>query len=409
MFSFFETSYEPGFLAASKVLANGVPRTAITRTSDERKEVIFNEVTQGSTLFLALPVTSVIGNYAQSAFSGISPKMLAMANADAFQQTSGKVLRQLKTAKLGKSLGASLMIASLLISTTYLRNYRTIKRTGFSDYKDVVGLGGPRTSTEQDKIKAEAAMKKNLNIIKGLLIGGAATGLTTMAVFGAIARKDGKMLSRTGVLNPKRLNKLFDRWAFVGKRSNQINGPFKPSQTMFGNQGLWVWGIPSYLGWFLGCRDKYEVAEQSSKFATFWAGYMATPRLIGKWMAKKHKALFAEAEKFGGTGTYTKIKTQIADKAPELAKRLEKQKTNQWLWLMGVNILVAGALPIVFNIMFNKWRYAREQNEKTVQAPNNPALQAQQQLYGSLLNRKTFKEFAHTTPTLATKPLSVVS
>src|ERR1044072_7314253 len=92
-------------------------------------------------------------------------------------------------------------------------------------------------------------------------------------------------------------------WAFTGKKSNQINGPFKSQW-----QALVVWGIPSYLGWFLGCRDRYEVIEQTSKFLTFLAGYFWTPKFVKGFMERRHRKLLAEGTPVGGVGYNNAIK-----------------------------------------------------------------------------------------------------
>ena len=361
MFSFFETSYQPGFQALSKVTANVIPRVAITRSAGERKEVLFNEVTQGATLFVSLPILSGLANPIIAKLSGVPRHLIKMENESAIAEAAklgGEALvNKLKVAKLGKSFGASAFIAALLMGTTYLRNYRTVKRTGFSDYKKVVGLGGPPPKpTAEDKAKADAAMRKNLNIIKGLLVGGAAAFIGIMGGAGLMARR-GKSFSKP------LMDKLMQHWSFVGRSSNQINGPFRSQW-----QTLFVWGIPSYAGWLLGCRDKYEVVEQMSKFATFLAGYFFTPRIVQKVMAKRHKALLEKGAAHGAM-TYTNIINHIAQADHGLAKQLLKFKNKQWGILTVSNFMLAGVLPLVFNQLFSKWRYQREHSATAQAAP----------------------------------------
>lgn len=381
LFSFFETSYQPGFIATSKVIANTVPRTAITRNSNERKEVLFNEITQGSTLFVALPITSAIANPIQSKLAGVSKELIKTENSKAVSTAmieGGEALaNKVKAAKLGKSIGASLFIAALLVATSYLRNYRTIKRTGFSDYKKVVGLGGNVPPTPEEKIKADKAAQKNLNIIKGLVVGGALAWLGTMVGFGRLAQKGGAVFEKGGFLNPNRLKNWMQHWAFVGKNNNQINGIFNSDK-----QTLWVWGIPSFAGWFLGCRDKFEFIEQSSKFATFWAGYIGTKRFINKFMFKKERAKLAEAAGGAIPATYKAIREKVANgqMTEAVGKQLTKFKNKNWLTLTGMNFFIAGVMPLVFNIFFSKWRYAREHGAGSRTQYEHPGGQISQQL-----------------------------
>lgn len=361
LFSFFETQYEPGFVLMSKILANTAPRLAITRNSNERGEVLFNELTQGSTLFLSLPVTSAVGNPIQAKLAGVSKDLIKERNTTALEKamkTGGDdLVRKLQVAKLGKSIGASLFIASLLIATSYLRNYRTIKKTGFADYKKVIGLGGNTSPTEADRIKAEKALTKNKRIMQGLVAGGLLAWALTMGGAGLIARRGKAIFAENGFLNPKRLADWMKHWAFTGKNSNQINGLFNSKK-----QTLWVWGIPSFLGWFLGCRDKFELAEQSSKFATFWAGYIGAPMLVQSLLFQKQKKNLTAAAGGALPKTYTEIKEKVAkglmDK--KLGQALIKFKNKGWLALTGLNLLIAGILPLVFNIFFSKWRYQRD-------------------------------------------------
>ncbi len=407
LFSFFESSYQPGFIALSKVIANTMPRVAITRSASERKEVLFNEVTQGATLFVLLAALSPIGNHIQSWFSGkdISKAMIKAENTTAIKealQSGGEMLaNRLKVAKLGKSIGASLFIASTLIATTYLRNYRTIKRTGFSDYKKIVGLEGDIQPTPEDKVKADKAAKKNLNIIKGLMAGGTALWIGTMGAFGLMAKRGNpKLFSESGVFKPDRLANWMKHWSFVGKNSNQINGLFNSKK-----QTLWVWGIPSFAGWFLGCRDKYELVEQTSKFATFWAGYIGTPMFINKVFKGKEGSLLENLKNSAENttleklpATYNAVKEKVASgqMTEAVGKQIERAKNNKWYSLTGLNFLIAGVLPLVFNIGFSKWRHQREMANKAITTPTLPNPQVNTPGMFQSLQRKSFNQFVHT-------------
>lgn len=359
MFHLFENRYEPGFLVLSKFMANSAPRLAFTRNKNERQEVLFNELVQGSALFVLLPITAPIGDFVQGKLAGIPRQWLKMRNADALAQAGRwggeRLQNSLKVAKLGKSLGASAFIAAMLVATTYLRNYRTIQRTGFSDYQKVVGLGGNVQPTAEDRVKAEAAMRKNMNIIKGLFAGGALAWLSVMGGAGWLVRRGKNLLGTGGKISTARLDHLMKHAAFVGKNSNQVNGPFRSQW-----QTLLVWGLPSYLGWFLGCRDKYEVVEQASKFLTFLGGYFWSPRVVNAVISRRYADLLKQAAPYGEM-TYTNVLNKIRPENPVLAEQLVRLKNRQWGMLTGLNFVVAGALPVLFNIMFSRWRYQRSQ------------------------------------------------
>ncbi|MBY0405277.1 MAG: hypothetical protein K2X66_15365, partial [Cyanobacteria bacterium] len=362
LFWFFETSYEPGFVLVSKILGNMMPRIAITRSWDEKKEVAFNEVTQTAGFFLTLPIASKLFNPIQGWFSGISSDLIKMKNDEAFTKVSGEALQQLKMAKLGKSMGVSAVIACLMLMMPYWRNYRTIERTGFSDYKKVVALGGKQIPTEEDRKQAKIANQRNLHWIKTFLGMAAATSLLTMAGAGLIARRGTKMLAEGGLLNPTRLGALFKDWAFVGKNSNQFNAIEKSVKQTF-----WVWGVPSFAGWFAGCRDAYEVVEQTVKFATFILGYVATPKIFKGLMEWKDQKLLKPFTNEAGKivlPSYDKIIHQISKENQPLAESLLKHLNNRKTVSLVGNLFAIGVLPIIFNVYFSAWRYNRENQEE---------------------------------------------
>jgi hypothetical protein len=362
MFHFFQTQYEPGFILTSKVVGNAVPRVAITRTWDERKEVAFNEVTHTAGLFAVLPLASRLFDPIQSWISGVPTQLIRMRNEEAFAKVSGEALQQLKMAKLGKSLGVSSLLAFLMLLMPYWRNYRTIEKTGFSDYKKVVALGGKQTPTGQDLQEAAEANRKNRRLIQLFLGLGAASGLAMMGAAGLIARRGRTMLS-SGLFRPERLNKLLKDWGFVGKNSDQFYSIEKSAKQTF-----WVWGVPSYIGWFAGCRDGYELMEQGMKFLTFVLGYVATPKIFKSLMEFKDRALLKEFKDTTGKialPSYDTVINKLSKTDPAKARVLLKHMdTRRGVSLIG-NLFVIGVLPLLFNIWFSAWRYKRENADST--------------------------------------------
>lgn len=367
MFSFFESSYEPGFIFLSKIFGNALPRIGITRNREERKEVAFNESTQTAAFFLALPILSRLFNPVQGSFAGLSAAKVAMRNEAAFARTGGLALQKLKLAKLGKSMGVYSIIMALMIAMPYIRNWRTIKATGFSDYKQIVSSGGKRKPTPEERRQAETVNRKNVTIIKGLLGVGVLSAVGAMAVTGALVRNPGKIFSAKGFFNPKRLDALVKDWALVGRQSDQVMMLTKSRKPT-----LWVWGIPSFIGWFLGCRDGYEFAEQSSKFLTFLLGYMTVPVVMKKYMERRDAELLSRVKRATGKTvlpTYLDVVKRNLIKSPGLRKRyLSHLNTKNGMSLL-VNLVVVGALPVIFNIFFSSWRMKKEAQKKGAAQP----------------------------------------
>ncbi len=383
LYNWLETSYEPGFLIISKIFGNTVPRVAICRTDNERKDVLFNEVTQGALMFITLPLFSPIANWMQDKFYGgkdISAKDLRLSNAVALRQAKkaggAQQLRRLRVLKLGKAFGVSAIVAAGQLAISYVRNYRTIKKTGFADYKSVVGLGGQREPTAAERKEADKEAQKALNKVYAIMAGGVALGIAGMGGAGMLARRVNKIFSRDSKFSIKymdqKLKDLFKHWALVGEKNNQINSVFKSTK-----QTLWVWGVPAYMGWLLACRDKYEVVEQLSKFATFVGGYVGVPKLAG-WMRKKldkgkwvnsHELLpklnsVAEDKKYDMTRMYNQLMHKMGKTHPKTARSLIKLWNANNMAVLALNVFVIGALPIVFNIFFSSWRFKREEAER---------------------------------------------
>ncbi len=383
MYNWFETSYEPGFILLSKIFGNTIPRVAICRTEDERKDVAFNEITQGATLFVLLPLLSPIANWVQDKlYQGkeITGRHLKMENAKAFNEAKRaggiRQVRRLKILKLGKAFGVSAVTAAGLMAITYYRNYWTIKRTGFSDYTQIVGLEGNKEPTPAQRAEAEQAAEKNLNIVKGIMGGSAIIALLGMGGAAMLARRANALFKPGGTFNLKKmdewLNNGVKHWALVGKNNNQINSVFKSTK-----QTLWVWGVPSYFAWIMACRDKYEVAEQLSKFATFVAGYVGVPKLTA-WMRNKldqsgrinKRALLsafneaAQKKKYDMTRVYNQLIHKMGKTHPRVTKDLIRLWNANNMGILALNVFVIGALPIVFNIFFSAWRHQREEAEK---------------------------------------------
>ncbi len=407
MYNWFESSYEPGFILISKLFGNVIPRVTICRTEDERKDVLFNEITQGATVFISLPFFSPMANWIQEKFyqgKDITGKDLKLFNATALLKAEkaggAQQVRRLKILKLGKSFGVSVMTAAALMAITYYRNYYTIKRTGFSDYKQVVGLGGGGTPTPEEKIKADKAAQKNLDIIKYLMTGGAIVGLLGMGGAAVLARKANRIFRQDGTFTLKKLdhwlNDTFKHWALVGKNNDQINSVFKSSK-----QTLWVWGVPSYAAWILACRDKYEVVEQLSKFATFVAGYIGVPKLTqwvrGKldksgWLNPKEilptLAKAIKEQKYDATQLYNEIIHKMGKTDPKNAKKLIKLWNTNNMAILALNVFVIGALPIIFNIFFSAERHKREEAKAKATLKTTPF-----QHPGGRLYRKSFQNW----------------
>lgn len=365
MFHTFDTSYEPGFIFVSKVLGSVPPRILITRDKQERNEALFNEGLHIAGFFAALPIMSRLFNPLQASFSGIKTGLIRQRNEDAFaaiRSQGERVLRNLKMAKLGKSLGVLVFLSFIKLAIPYMRNLRTVMVTGYTDYTQVIALdqkNGPRVPP--DPQKAAEAKQKNLRMIGAFLAGGLTASAGVMGAAALLARKGKAIFEVKGFLNPQRLEKLVRNLALVGKNSDQVMAITKSP-----HQSNWFWALPFYLGTFIGCRDTTEVWESVTKLLTFIAGYNGMPKLINQIMSRTDRSLLAQiprdAEK--NLPGYDAVLTQnaIPDAALK-ARYLKYINTKQGVSLLGT-LLVTGALPLVFNIYFTNWRNQRKLSQQ---------------------------------------------
>ena len=63
---------------------------------------------------------------------------------------------------------------------------------------------------------------------------------------------------------------------------------------------------------------------------------------------------------------------QVNGALSDQGRKLLRFKQKQWGALMGLNVLIAGVLPLGFNILFTNWRHAREKRDQNAVPPALP-------------------------------------
>lgn len=378
LFLFFDTQYEPGFILATKAFGSVPPRIAITRDKTERNEAIVHEALQIAGFFGLMPIVSGLFNPIQGMMANVSADKIRMHNETAFKSLSQASIQRIKVAKIGKSLGVLTFLALVKMAIPHMRNLYTIKATGLSRFTEVTGLSKPDPNSPQAKRNAKEAERKTIRSILTYVSAGAVGALAIMLAAGQICRSGKNAFASKGLLNPKRLETLFSNFALIGKNSNQISALTKsPAQTM------WFWAAPFFIGLFAGCRDKYEIPERLSMLTTFLLGYVTVPKVIEKTLKRLDGSLLTEVKKYIGKEALPKHayaavlqENLISDK--NLAQRyIRHLDTKHGLSLLA-SLLVTGTLPLVFNVIFTKWRYQRDQQmiQKQSHQPSRPVQSA---------------------------------
>ena len=164
---------------------------------------------------------------------------------------------------LGKSMTIFSVIASLLVASPFLRNFVTARRLGTTDFTQIVG---ERERDVDPKARADAhiAGQRFLRIAGRIIGGGAAIALGMLALTQLAIRRNANF----GTV-PQFLLK------HLGLEKGRFNN-------LAGLPSFLFWVIPTYAGFTLASRDKFEYKEILLRFAAFNAAFFLLPSAVMK-------------------------------------------------------------------------------------------------------------------------------
>jgi hypothetical protein len=310
--------------AFREVTSNNIPHMAIVRNTDE---LIDQAICQ-------------IGN--STAFFGggwLMDKLLDRVT----KNTRAKLKPALKPLmNVGKSFALFAFIASTVLSTPFLRNYVTTKRTGTLKYADMIGEADRNGN---DKAKVDKAAREYLGKFwKTLGIGiGSMAGIMALTVAGV------KSLKKT----PAALKKLNN---LLGLK----NGSFMNFKE---HQSVLFWVLPTYAGLFAGARDIYEKKELIIRFLAFNFAFFVFPKTVEKGIDKLTENM--KPNKFLGPA-----------------------KNIGYIGKLISSVIFCGSIPTIVNIHLTRQRVKRDkangkltdnQTPSKVQQSEQPTVTNQQQ------------------------------
>jgi len=256
-----------------------------------------------------------------------------------------------KWAVLGRSAALFSLVSAVMWGMPFVRNYLTAKRTGSTNFTEVIGAR-EQSDAQKDSAKNTIAEYRNKSLeILGMGLGGAAlaTGTSWMAIHKGIG------------LGP--LAKLMEKRAFKNAFILK-DGQFKH---LTGLPALLFWGLPSYGGLLQASRDKYEQKEHLLKLAMFIGFFFVPPfifkALFNKQVQKAAAKGLPHLLKEGAT-CYKALMADIKNHAPGTEKRqvLDRLLTAWKIKNLGglsISLFLFGTIPQLMNIRLTRKRLAK--------------------------------------------------
>lgn len=260
--------------ATKEVFGSNIPHVVMVMNFDEAVDQAINQFGNAALVFGGGLTTGKVTNALfkkQALFKGSQEAKKKLA--DFLKTNKGKWFR------FGKSFAIYSFIASYVISSPFLRNFITSKRTKATSFVEMTGL---KEKTKQSE--AELKRREKTFITKfakvfgiGLGISGSILGLTALAM-----KKNLKIPNLAKVFGQKVVNKV-DKSLLLeeAKFSKFQNWPT-----------YLFWALPAYIGLYAGSRGKIEKQETLMKAAGFGLMFMILPdqikNLFNKFVKREH-------------------------------------------------------------------------------------------------------------------------
>lgn len=307
-------------MLVKEVTGINIPKVALTRSQDERRDAFYSEF--GNT----------IGFF--GAGLGINMALNQILNT---QQLRKKSLLAYRWGVLGRSAAIFSTGFAILWAMPFIRNYLTAKKTGSIRFTQVIGAHDPQESMDYSLQHNLADSKRKSLAILGLGLGG--TVLATAGSRLAIAKGWGK----------KAVNQLFKNPKGWIHSLTLKDGQF----ANFGRvPALLFWGVPAYGGWLHAARDSYERKEQLLKFVNFVTCFFGPSLLLQKHYEKKLKQVVGKK----ATLSYRSITRNLSGKTRDKALKI-------WATQSGVgmlsSIILLSTMPQLINIYLTRQRLIR--------------------------------------------------
>ncbi|MBX2860965.1 MAG: hypothetical protein KTR14_07010 [Vampirovibrio sp.] len=232
-------------------VGNSLPRVLIVRNGDE----FLDQATNQLGLLGAFFGTGYVMNTLVEKLTGGLQQKLSKPGKEWY--------------RFGKSFSIFAMASGLLFAMPFFRNYVTTKRTGTTDYAQMIGEK-TRQKLDQRVLNQKVSHSRN----QFLTIAATGASISTAILLSSLA------LARRGVQMPKLIQWLHRRFSL--KEGNIGKLPL-PSAVVFGT-------APIFGAAFAASRDIYEKKEVALRFVGFTLSFFVFPRLVEKAVARLAKS-----------------------------------------------------------------------------------------------------------------------
>lgn len=386
------------FALAQEVAGSNLPKTFMTRTSNERVDVAAGQFGGTVAFFGSGWGLDKLLNWAYKRFAHIDMKVLKESAAPIAAMEKRHLW-----AIAGKSAAIFAIQGALYWAVPFARNILTALRTGSGNFADVITNGTKQPLTpEQKEAKAKEAKEKIAYckaMIAKIVGGGALVALGALGLAGLGIKRGWGI----GQLKGQWGNKLLETFALA--RGDLGNYP-KWSQFLF-------IAVASYAGWIHAVRDKFELKEQLLQFGGFLFGWFGPPAWAKTLFNKKFKSLLeknvpnkADAEalyenvmgtNWNGTAGKSLSMGQVEQHLahlPDVAQKAKALCAKQTGFGLLVSAILLGAIPQFINWQLTAGRIARTTHDDSKTAPVSPIILSPLQL--AAFNR--FKAFSQSYP-----------
>ena len=310
-----------------------ISKLAVSRSSDEAKEIGFAETAESALFYFTAPALSKIFSNIYANKYNISKENISQP-LNTVKNVTGEQIKNIKLAKFGQIASTFSIILPFVFAIAPLRNLLTYEQSGKDEFVSVVGL--KENKKENNKKESE---KKAASLIKKLT----AAGLAGIGITAGIL---------SGAKNEKFYNKIQPALTkFVKKLDFSKNGDLK-----LAHYGALIYPV-SIASYFYASRDKYERQENARRFSVTVPLLFFGERIIEKPIYKHFDRVFnTKVLENGRTKTYEEI-LKLPDK---IQKQYLKSKNLSYGLTFLTNTMAIAAAIGILNRIATKKQYQRE-------------------------------------------------
>jgi hypothetical protein len=347
---FIKTNPTMGVLAY-EVAAVNLPKTSLSylRNSKEGQDTLFNE---------AVNTAGFFGGF--YGLSALYSKWLKKLNLSIVEQA----LEPLSKGRLAKSVALISFAFTFMLSTPFLRNAYSAWKFKSVDFKSLIEKEKSTPATAQaQEMEARQFIRKNLVIGTSLILGGLAAGA---GLFYALAKHPALAFNKQ--TTQTMFGKIAQFFTLDGRHGDGIGGM----------KAVAFWGLPAYVGWMAGARDRYEFLETGLKFASFTLSFAGIDALLNGYHLKRFAALKKSAvlnteiekafyNKKTGQFIYENLK-----QLPELLSRFKGleavlgRESALFTGIFALKILTSLVIPFGINAYFTNKRIAHDAKKSSL-------------------------------------------